>query len=162
MIPNKNLLLPGINFLLIVSLFIYLFLERSTVNEIVYVDSHKLFNEFAMSKEMKALGQKIYNEQDKTMDSLYTMVNLKKDPQTIEQLNILQDSVTTFRQQFGAKESVKIWARIKSYSKDFCEKKGYKMIVGSQFGETVLYGSPDKDITPELLIFINKRYEGNE
>ncbi|QYS87789.1 OmpH family outer membrane protein [Flavobacterium oreochromis] len=75
----------------------------------------------------------------------------------------LKEEFENFNQSFGQTESAKIWKRIDSYIKEYSKEKGYKMVLGSFNGDrTVLYSDESINITPELITYINKRYEGKK
>ncbi|OJV71574.1 MAG: hypothetical protein BGO42_05450 [Flavobacterium sp. 40-81] len=67
-----------------------------------------------------------------------------------------------FNQQFATEESAKIWSRINGYTTDFSKEKNYDFILGSENKRSVLFAKETVDITNELIIYINKKYEGNQ
>ena len=71
-----------------------------------------------------------------------------------------RDEFDQFNEQFALEESKKIWTRISSYSEQFAQDNNYKVILGSNTTQNVLYGNKTLDVTKELLEYINKKYSG--
>jgi outer membrane protein len=165
MFEKKNFILIIINFSLLFILVFYIFFHAST-NDVAFVNSTQLFDHFAMTREMKSLGEKSYNLQVKKIDSLYGLMNISTDQNhsayLMQSIIREKDSLNSFQQRFVSEQSAKVWARIQSYTKDYSKTTSYKIILGSRYNDNLLYGAPEKDITAELLSYINKKYEGSE
>lgn len=134
-------------------------------NSVVYADNVKLFDGFQMTKEMKRVGEKEFNARKLIVDSLYAETQ-RADVSEAEKARLVQqfvqnrDQLEQFGQQFASEEAAKIWSRIKSYTETFAAENGYELIVGSDERKTVLYADESVDITPELIHYINTKYEG--
>ncbi|MCF6133248.1 OmpH family outer membrane protein [Flavobacterium wongokense] len=130
----------------------------------VYVDSEKLFTEFKMTKELKKAGEHQLQLKTAKLDSLQLQVRMTQDEKTraliMQEFIKQQQEIDAFQQEFTALNSKNIWARIATYSADYAEAKGYDFILNSNNNQTVLAGSKKKDITGQLLNYINKKYEG--
>ena len=129
------------------------------------VNSTKLFNDFQMAKEMKAIGEKEYNLQARKIDSLYNLINNTSDSEhsnfLLQRIVAEKDSLTTFQRKFISEQTLNVWARIKIYTNDYIKDKPYKIVIGAaDSNDNLIYGAPEKDITNDLLQFINKKYEG--
>jgi outer membrane protein len=120
-----------------------------------------------MTKEMKRIGEKEFNARKLSLDSIY----LKLQSQTISEENkkiIMQqfiqrkEALEQFNQNFASQESLKIWSRIHDYVDEYSKEKGYQLIVGSENKRTILFADESIDITNELLLYLNKKYEGLE
>lgn len=142
----------------------FLILFTQSTQKIAYVDNTKLFENFRMTKEMKRIGEKEFNTRKIGLDSLYS----KLQSQTLSEIDkkmLMQqfingrEELERFNQNFTSEESSKIWSRINSYAKEFSKINKYQLVVASG-NNTVLYADEEIDITNELLIFINKKYEG--
>lgn len=161
---NKLLLLVLVNFILLIILAVCLFfLKKSNDNAIVYVDKVKLFEGFKMTNEMKSVGEKEFEKKRLVVDSLYANLqkeDQKSNSQLVQEFVQKRDELDQFNQSFAIQESDKIWKRINSYVKEFSQEKGYKMIIGSENNNEVLYADEKIDVTPQLLLYINKKYEG--
>lgn len=53
-----------------------------------------------------------------------------------------------------------VYGKINGYIKEYGELEGYKMILGTTANGSLLYADSAIDITDKLIIFVNKKYEG--
>lgn len=70
---------------------------------------------------------------------------------------VYQDSLVNLIER----EDVKIWSRIHNYSKDFANENGFDLVIKNKDELDILYFNSTIDITDDLLVYINKKYEGN-
>ncbi|NJM80352.1 MAG: OmpH family outer membrane protein [Flavobacterium sp.] len=147
------------------SLLFIVYSQLSKNPEIVYVDNNKLFDEFRMTKEMKKIGEKEFNSKKANLDSLYIEIQREDLSQETKE-NMMKNFVSKreefdqFNQSFAVEESKKIWSRINSYIKDFSIENNYELILGSGDNRNILFANESKDITNDLLTYINKKYAG--
>lgn len=130
---------------------------------VVYVDKVKLFEGFKMTKEMKSIGEKEFEKKRLSVDSLYAVIqkeSQQSNSRLVQEFVQKRDELDQFNQTFAIEESSKIWKRINSYVKEFSQENGYKIVVGSQDNNEVLYADEKIDVTSQLLMYINKKYEG--
>lgn len=166
MVKNKSSLLLIITFLLIFSLIFYVILKEFTSKtKIVYVNNSELFDGFIMTKELKSSGEKEFIRRKTALDNLYTQIQSKSIGASQKEILMKQfiqgkEELEQFNQIFATNESSKIWSRIHSYTEDFSKENGYQLIIGSENKTTVLYADEKMTVTKELLMYINKRYEG--
>lgn len=155
-----------VNGLLISVLTVFLlFYFFQSNKEIVYVDNAKLFDGFIMTKEMRRAGEKEFNSRKSILDNLYSnlqspSISATEKKQLMQQFIQGKEELEQFNQVFGSEQSSKIWARIKSYTDEFSKNKNYKLVIGSDNKQTVLFADEKIDVTNELLTYINKKYEG--
>jgi Skp family chaperone for outer membrane proteins len=149
--------------ILFIAGFIILYFKNSN-NSIVYVDSHKLFEEFKMTKEIKEAGEKKLRFKKHQLDSLQFLLKTVEDNDTrsviMQQFINQKQIIEEFQLNYSQSNSDKIWERISNYSKDFAELKHYDLIIGSNGKEQLLYGKKDMNVTVLLLDYLNKKYEG--
>lgn len=136
-------------------------------SKIVYVDTVKLFDGFIMTKELKRNGEREFNTRKAMLDSIYSKLQSSSVSQSEKEMltgQLLQgkEEFDHFNQTFGSNETFRIWSRIRSYTEDFSKENNYKLIIGSENKTTVLYGDENSNITKQLLIYINRKYEGLE
>lgn len=133
--------------------------------KVVSVDSKQLFDSFAMTKEMKRSGGKIFEAKKSKLDSLYARLQEPGLPEAekgemMQTLISDRQEIEAFNQQFAQEQTVRIWERIHGYVNEFSKENGYDMVIGSNGKEQVMFSSPQTDVTKELLNYINKKYEG--
>lgn len=155
-----------VNVLLIsVLAFFLLFYFFKSNKEIVYVDTVKLFDGFVMVKEMKRVGEKEFNSRKLVLDNLYSnlqspTISASEKKELMQQFIQGKEELEQFNQTFAAEQTTKIWSRIKSYTAEFSKDKNYQLVVGSDNKQTVLFADEKIDVTNDLLIYLNKKYEG--
>jgi outer membrane protein len=118
-----------------------------------------------MTKEMRRAGEKEFNSRKSILDNLYSnlqspSISASERKQLMQQFIQGKEELEQFNQVFGSEQSSKIWARIKSYTDEFSKNKNYKLVIGSDNKQTVLFADEKIDVTNELLTYINKKYEG--
>jgi outer membrane protein len=155
-----------VNTLLISVLAIFLlFYFFKSNKEIVYVDTVKLFDGFVMTKEMKRVGEKEFNSRKLVLDNLYSnlqspTISASEKKELMQQFIQGKEELEQFNQTFAAEQTTKIWSRIKSYTAEFSKDKNYQLVVGSDNKQAVLFADEKIDVTNDLLIYLNKKYEG--
>ncbi len=155
-----------INVVLICALIILLFFQFFRQNtKVVYIDSAKLFEGFAMTKEMKRVGEKEFNSRKSALDSLYSFLQ-NSSVTGVQKEQLMQDFIRRkdefekFNQSYPQEQTSKIWSRIKSYTSEFSKDKKYQLVIGSDNQQMVLFADEKIDVTDELLTYLNKKYEG--
>ncbi len=148
-----------------ISFLLFVYLEHSSTSSIVYVvDNNKLFEEFKMTKEIKKSGEHFMKMQKIRLDSLNVQFALAENEAmkqyVYEAIQKECQKMQQFSEEYNTAETAKIWKRIEGYVKDYGELKQYDLIIGSQLQGDVLYVDKKKDITVDLLNYINKKYEG--
>lgn len=153
---------------LLLSIIISVYLLYSSFNkkEFVYFNSQEVFDNFNMTRELYARGNREITQRQKKIDSLYLQINnpvttIPKD--SLTRLLIREnESLREFNDKFSSGESVKIWMRINTYAQDFAKEHNYQLILGAQNASTLVYGEKSSDITQEFLTYINNKYEGKK
>jgi len=164
LVKNIKILLFS-NFFLLIFVLLYLAYTDMTTPKMMVVDSQKLFDGFAMTKEMKRIGEKEFEAQKTVLDSIYNKMQTVAASESEKEVLLQQfltgkEDLENFNQEYASQESLKIWSRIQTYTAEFSKEKKYSIIVASQSGRNILYADEKNDVTKELLQFLNRRYEG--
>ena len=135
-------------------------------SKIYYVDNNRLFEGFKMTIKVKQDGKQLFNKNKKEVDSLYLLLQnfSKKNIQNKNAFDLFiqkKDSLDFISRQYVAIESKNVWKRIEQYSKEYFEDKDIELVVGSNGFQDTYHVNKKVDITNDLLLFINNRYEGN-
>lgn len=134
--------------------------------EFVYFNSQEVFENFNMTRELYAEGNKEIKLRQNKIDALYLRINestSEKLKDSLTQVLLIEnENLKEFNQSFTSSESLKIWARINSYANDFIKDSDYHIVVGSMNNSMLIYGEEKRNITQEFLDYINKKYEGNK
>lgn len=163
MFKNSLKIVSIANALLIVVVIAYLFYNRS---QLAYIDSERVFNEFAMTRDVKKMGDNQIRILKKEIDSLYVVLNdpAKKDISDSVLRAILkkEENLEHFSKQFTDEESLKIWQRINIYAKDFSQANNYNVLLSKQHNGAVLFADEQNDVSNDFIKYINAKYDGNE
>jgi outer membrane protein len=134
-----------------------------------FIDAKQLFDGFDGKKELQKKFEAEVSHKKQVLDSLRLSI------QTLEQASnpdkdLLQKLLVryqTLNQQFqetaesqNADYLTSIEKQINEYTKIYAEQKGYDYIWGATGSGSLMYGAADKDITQDLLKFINEKYAG--
>jgi outer membrane protein len=135
--------------------------------EVVYVDSVKLFSGFNMTKDIKKIEEAKINKQGKELDSLYAIFQVVTDKETPPFKNLQQQIANKskvfqeLQDNYKYTLSNKVWKRLNAYVKEYAQNNSLKIVLGANGYGNVLFGDESLDITDQILEFSNKKYEGD-
>lgn len=118
-----------------------------------------------MTKEMKRIGESEFHLKKKELDSLYTIIQ-SESLQPSEKENLTKtfiekrENFEMFNRTFAQEEADKIWKRLNGYVTEFGNDNNYDIIIGSETKRDVHFAKESIDVTPELITYINNKYEG--
>ncbi|MBS1687469.1 MAG: OmpH family outer membrane protein [Bacteroidetes bacterium] len=131
------------------------------------VDAVKLFNQYNMKKELEAKEKVRLEAMSKVLDSLTNKIKLaqaSKDDQTAKSLfdrfNMLKQQLRDEYTQSNQLINQEVWKRLNPLIEEFGKKKKLHLIIGANGMGSVLYNDEYYDLTPELVTYVNKQYEG--
>ncbi len=157
------------------SAVIYLLLDNKKEKS-AYFLSAEVYNSFDYKIELEKSLENKKNKNKATLDSLevnYQMLvsSIEGAEPTDDQIIILQRQQKTFfelQEKFENEyvETVQnsytlIWDRINEYVQTYGKDNGYTYIFGANGDGSVMYADNSKNITPELIVYINNKYSGN-
>lgn len=137
-----------------------------------YIDTAKLYNDFEMKKELEKKVTEVQLGRKAQLDSLkLSLVSLsrKTNPSMEDRANLqaLENKYHNMQQQFEAENSKivqyysnQIWTQINQYIRDYGKQEGYTYIYGGDGSGTIMYAQEKRNITAEVLNYINARYKG--
>jgi|GEM_PF-1870893 len=157
-------LLPLVNSFLIILLGFLFFTKNNQEGSFAVIDKQKLFNEFKMTKEtanqITILNNGLRVQYDSLRQAYSSVKNEDARMQLGQKIEMLQTNIENLNGSYRAEETLKIWKRIQSYTETYSDKENYTFIFGFENNGDIVYFKKGKDITDELLHYINKRYEG--
>jgi outer membrane protein len=133
--------------------------------KLVVVDVFTLVDEFTMKKELEQAEGLKFQGLNAQVDSLNALIERCKKEQNVTKLKQL--SKPFYELQYIAKQNYdesaekinkQVWARLNPLIDDFGKQKDYQVIVGGNGMGSVLFASEQKNITKELIKYVNKRY----
>ena len=105
MLNNKIKIFAILGSSIVVGLTIILILNLFNNKEIVYVDNQRLFDGFAMTKEMRVIGEREYNLRKTEIDSLYSRLQyVEKNEEReflLKEFLSKRESLEQFNEEFG-------------------------------------------------------------
>lgn len=146
-----------------------------TKEKYVYINSGKVFSEFKMSKELFKQLDDVQKTRQHILDSLYRNIqqysqylqeNKISDPVKINQLAMGQEEFQYKQHMFEEENSKliaeyneKIWSQINGYIAEYGKEHHYTFILGASGQGNLMYADENKEVTEDVLNYINKRYD---
>lgn len=164
---KSNLIIIYTLFFLIV---MYIAYNESKKGEIVYVDNMELFSKFQMKIELENKFKAVESFRKTILDSLYNEIRIKLEINKDEE----QESIKLLKKEFLIKKELfekensetqslyndQIWNQLNEYTKQYGDEMNYDFIIGANGKGELMYAKSSKNITSELLNFVNKKFNG--
>ena len=149
-------------------------------DKIGYVDNAKLINGYQEKIDIKAkLDVQVTNYQkkrdsisqalqaevlafNKQAESLPESTRKKRYNGLFQKREILLQKLTKEEQELNAetqKQLDSLITKMKKNIREYGKKKGYSLIIGANDSGNLLYGSESKDITNDVLEYLNQQYK---
>lgn len=143
------------------------------IPKIAHVDAALVFEAFEGKKEMGQRLDQVAKTQQQQLDSI--QLELKVLEQAAQQNETAKVRWVKLQQYYNALEqehqaqyyqksqeyTTAIWKQINQYTQEYGQQQGYDYILGAAGQHTLLYVKTEKDITTEVVDFINQKYAGN-
>ena len=140
-----------------------------------YIKMGELFDEFELKKQLTGQLEQTVSARKNILDSL--KLNLEMMVVNIQGGNASDSLKNRFlysKEQFLKKQEQfegenqrlqqeydsQIWTQLNEYIEDFGEEKKLDYIFGASGTGAIMYGSESKDVTKEVVIYVNKKYVG--
>ncbi len=163
---KSKIILVSLALFVIVALF-FVWIFFSSDKKMAFVRIDKVFNEFAMSKELKQDLEKTLLARQNVLDSLQAVwraVEIGNSPKIKDYVEReFYQKRQLFQEQNEAltnKYDKQIWERLNQYTKEYSTKNNIDFLftMGAETG--LLYGKNSYDVSDELIQYINQNYEG--
>ena len=133
-----------------------------------FVHNKTIFAEFNGKKELEAKLNGLKERHKYILDSLQTeLVELNKENANNEVFQKKRAFYMNLEQEFTKEQDEKsaeytsqIWQRINEYIKAYGDENGYTFIYGAQGSGSIMYADETKNVTDEIVKFMNAKYEG--
>lgn len=135
-------------------------LLRRSDDKIVYADAIRLFNSYKYKTDLEKESQGALYKLKAQLDSVGVIYKVNPDNPSVQQM--VMDKQLQLKQAYDAmnKEiNEKVWERLNPQIQAFGKDHNIEMMIGANGMGTLLYGSNKRDITDELVKYINERYE---
>ncbi len=173
-----TLLVLGLFAVTSVSLTIY---QMNRDQKFVIVDLAQLYNGFEMKKQLEGQMTNVVDVRQKTLDSLELSLNIlsrtiqSMDPEANkEAYDSKANEFEVRRQQYMSQQSAitqdneamqnqyneQIWKQLNQYVEDYGKANGIECIIGGDGSGNVMYTETGLDLTDEVVVYCNERYQG--
>lgn len=142
------------------------------VQKTAYIRTQKLFQEFAMTKELQA---RLQNKEQarKTILQEYELqiarftTNTRLSPAQKDSLAQLQEAFQAKREELASDHrsdteeyDQQIWTQLNQYIQEYGKEKGIGVILGADGSGTLMYAPESMDETERVIEFANQQYQG--
>lgn len=162
-------------FLLGLACLVLILKQERTTPQLAYVDNAQLYNDFKLKKELEARFNHISNQRALIIDSMKVgldRLSLQlKQTQTEALLKQYRGQLDTYRskseefneenQSLQSKYNDQVWLQLNQYVRDFGNEKGYVFIFGTSGNGTIMHAQETSNLTNEVLVFANAKYEAS-
>lgn len=159
---NKNNLFLYIMITVVIGLGAWITYKEFADKEIAYIDIEKLVNSYELKKDMeKDAGKKLYVIQH-AIDSLELIRKTISyqgptliDSQIARAKYVYDEYYTSSTNQMNKS----IWERLNPAIEQYGKEKGLEMLIGANGSGSLLYADKGRDLTDDLIKYINQKYE---
>lgn len=144
-------------------------------SNVVYIDTALVYEKFNLSKELNGELEKVFKSRKHILDSLYDDLKAQsQDLQTKKDRDMAeldefkrQEEACLYKQRLFEDENrsalekcnQKIWEQINRYTEAYGKEKDYDYILGANGQGNIMYGRNKKNVTDELVEYLNLQYE---
>lgn len=174
---NKGLYLNGGALLIaVIALVVTIALWTSSRSKTGYIQLHKVFAEFEMSKQYKAKLDAVVLARKNVLDSIELKLSAasralqsqaKPEKDKIENFLYDKEIYIKKREQFEednkaleVQYNTEITKQLNQYIEDFGETNGYDYIYGAEGSGSLMYAQKSLNITDNVIMYVNERYKG--
>jgi len=169
----------AIQFTFLLILFIsWIVYDHQTTPKTGFIIIQDVYNGFDMKKEMEQKYNATRLGRDKILDSLDLELKVlagkiesegQKNISTIERFNVKRQEFIHQKQTFEEDNAAltkqydqQILTQLNQYLKDFGEKNHFTYIFGNDGNGSLVYAADAKNVTTEVIEYINRKYKGLE
>lgn len=129
-----------------------------------FVSSQKIFADFEGKRELSQELDLLESQHQHILDSLTMAMRSTLDAsERAQQQRLFQRLKAEFLEEeasLAQSYTERIWTQINTYTQEYAQQEGYTYLFGARQDGTLMYAMDSKDITTEVLTYINERYRG--
>lgn len=160
-----------------VLLVTFYFALESKKEKMAYVQLGKLYEQFQMKKDLENKYKSVQSARKAILDSMelelsfiYKRLNNNSTPssqlvneyETKKEVYFMKkDQFTEDNKQVIEQYTDQIMKKINEYVDQYGKDQDYTFILGADGNGTIMHSKDSKDITDEVLTYINRSYNGN-
>jgi outer membrane protein len=170
-IPRWILVLLVLNLGGVISIGVFML---ATQKKTAFVDLGKLYEGFELNKQRQTELQSMSIQFKNTLDSMALEIQSMEsslqanyDRITDEKLQVkkmnyykIEENMQAKLEETKVKSDEQIWLQINTYTQEFGKEKGYDYIYGGNGTGSLMYANDSKDISEDVLVYINKKFAG--
>lgn len=158
MMDRKDILLL-INLLVVLALgTVFLYQNRS--EEAAFILNKRVFEEFRAQQD---LGKKLDQLKENNQRELDSLAAVAQEHEHVREVYEQTKSRYALAEQALSEQyTADLWQQINRYVAEFGEQHGYAFIFGATGDGNLMYGGEARDVTDQIIEYINHRYEGHE
>ena len=171
----RSYLFPAIGVLsLLLSVSVLIF--QPGRKKVAYVQMQSVYEGFQLKSELESQLKETEKARQFIIDSLklqlhqmtLTLQSMEKvDTSMLRMYNLRQQFLNAQEVQFAEDNQAlaseytdQIWGQINQYTRDYGTESGYDYILGASGDGTLMYANETEDITEDLKVYINTRFNG--
>lgn len=159
---------------LIISIATCIVVIYRSENNVVYVDSGKIFNEFELAKKLNKELENTLKARQSILDTMFSKINSLtvqvkfdklKDQKMISYLAQIEEEYYLKQKQFEEDNRAsnnayltKVWNQLNQYIMEYGKKHRLSFVFGANGNGNIMYANEEKNITDEILTYVNDRY----
>ena len=142
----------------------------SKSNKEAYILTQKVFDNYQGTIELKKKIAKQEEKQHRILDSMvmevkkieikYGDTDIRSQKANMKYQHIYQEILRVNREQMQ-KYTDGIWEQINQHVGAYGREKGYQFIYGANGNGSIMFADSTKEISKEIIPFINSKYSGN-
>ncbi len=172
-----NKIIIAITSILAITAFVISTIQYFTSPKTAYVSTAELYNEFNLKKELEGRYLREQGQRNKELDSIklqvqnrYTELLNQKSPDKaqIQKFEALESWYYQKEEEIKEEDgrqaqdyTEQVWKQLNQYIKEYGDKESYTYLYGARGEGNLLYAKDSKNVTKELIEFVNARYEGD-
>lgn len=172
---SKNLkILFSLVIVVLAAAVVYLLLKNCSEKN-AWVDVKKIYNDFSLKQELEKKYKQVETERKNILDSLELDLNImarelnkiKLSDAQIKEFELQKERYLYKKQQFTQENeqtqqtyNEQILTQLNQYVKDYCKTKDYDFVFGADGNGSLMYSKETKEITAEVIVYINNKYKG--
>lgn len=159
---RHNIQISVIVNIVLVAFVAFLFLSSFRKKE-AYIVNQQVFESFKGKNELDIKLIKMQEKQQYKLDSLAGLIEKTEDNQSlIQNYDQMAQLFMINKQEVSQRFTADLWKQINGYISDYGDENGYHFIYGATGDGNLMYASDARNITDDLIEYINSKYEGDE
>ena len=159
---NKNIwnIINSIGILVAIAMIIW---SSSQTKKEGFIINQEVFNDFKGTVEAESKLEHLRKLHKADLDSLASKIETSDKVLLGKQLQVygeIKDKYYQEEQSLLKEYTNQVWAQINQYVKEYGQQNEFSFIYGATGSGALMYASETENLTEEIIVFINNKYEG--